>query len=170
MSERFHIVTYGCQMNKCDSEVLASILTKSGYEYTDKMHDADVVLLNTCSVRDTAENKVIGRLGRIKHIKESRPDMILGVCGCMAQSWGQQLVDDFPQVDIVLGTARLPELPRLIKIYRELGQSVVDISEIPSDDSVPHIVRDSDLSAWVTIMHGCNNFCSYCIVPYVRGR
>ena len=157
-------------MNKCDSEVLASILTQHGYLRVDELQEADIALLNTCSVRDTAERKVLGRLGRIKHLKRERPDMILGVCGCMAQSWGQQLVDDFPQVDIVLGTGRLPELPRLIRQVRELGHAAVDVSETPSDMDEIHTIRESLISAWVTIMHGCNNFCSYCIVPYARGR
>jgi len=172
MSEKFHILTYGCQMNKSDSEVLASILTGHGYLRVDDLKDADIVLLNTCSVRDTAERKVIGRLGRIKHLKRERPDMILGVCGCMAQSWGSQLTDDFPQVDIVLGTSRLAELPRLIRQFRELGHAVVDVSEAPSSEDIDavHTIRESSISAWVTIMHGCDNFCSYCIVPYVRGR
>ena len=121
MPRKFHIVTYGCQMNKCDSEVLASILDEHGYLYTENLQDADIVLLNTCSVRDTAERKVIGRLGRLKHLKQKRPDMIVGVCGCMAQSWGRQLADEFPHVDIVLGTNRLAELPRLIRKSQELG-------------------------------------------------
>lgn len=170
MPERFHIITYGCQMNKCDSEVLASTLTEHGYVYTSDLQDADIVLLNTCSVRDTAERKVLGKLGRLKHLKHERPDMIVGVCGCMAQSWGQQLVDDFPHVDIVMGTRRLAELPRLIRMCRELGRAVVDISETPSETDVVNTMRESSVSAWVTIMHGCNNFCSYCIVPHVRGR
>ena len=168
-------------MNKCDSEVLASILSEHGYLYTENLREADIVLLNTCSVRDTAERKVIGRLGRLKHLKQERPDMILGVCGCMAQSWGHQLADEFPQVDIVLGPSRLAELPRLIRTCRRgtarrarASRSVVDVSESPSDvDSdvdMAHTVRESTVTAWVTIMRGCNNFCSYCIVPYVRGR
>ena len=157
-------------MNKCDSEMLAGILAKRGYLRVDELQDADIVLLNTCSVRDTAERKVIGRLGRLKHVKRERPDVILGVCGCMAQSWGQQLVDDFPQVDIVLGTSRLAELPRLISQVRELGHAAVDISEAPSKMDEAQTIRESSISAWVTIMHGCNNFCSYCIVPYARGR
>ena len=170
MPKKFHIVTHGCQMNKCDSELLASILGKHGYTYTERLRDADIVLINTCSVRDTAERKVIGRLGRLKHLKQQRPEMIVGVCGCMAQSWGRQLADDFPQVDIVLGTSRLGELPRLIRKCQELGDTVVDVSEAPSEVDIQHTVRESSVTAWVTIMHGCNNFCSYCIVPYVRGR
>lgn len=167
---KFHIVTYGCQMNKCDSEVLTGILNQHGYQCTKSLRDADIVFLNTCSVRDTAENKVTGMLGRLKHLKQSRPDMMVCVCGCMAQSWKDKLVEEYPQVDIVLGTNRLAELPRLIKQYQELGHAVVDTSEIPSDMDIPHPIRESSVTAWVTIMHGCNNFCSYCIVPYVRGR
>lgn len=170
MLEKFHIVTYGCQMNKCDSETLTGILTEYGYEYTDDLNNADIVLLNTCSVRDTAERKVIGKIGRLKHIKKSRPDMIVGVCGCMAQSWGDKLIEMFPHLDIVLGTSRLTEIPRLIRQFRELGKAVIDVSETPSDTEIVSPVRESSISAWVTIMHGCNNFCSYCIVPYVRGR
>ncbi len=170
MSMKFHIVTYGCQMNKCDSEVLSSILSEQGYLYIEDFQDADIVVLNTCSVRDTAERKVLGRIGRLKHLKEKRPDMILVVCGCMAQSWGRELVEKFSNVDIVLGTSRLPELPRLIRKYQELGHAVVDVSEVPSDVDMIHTIRESSVTAWVTIMHGCNNFCSYCIVPYVRGR
>lgn len=170
MLEKFHIITYGCQMNKCDSEVLSGILADSEYKYTDALEDADIVLLNTCSVRDTAESKVMGMLGRLKYIKEKRPDMIIGVCGCMAQSWGQTLIEKYPYVNIVLGTSRLPELPRLIKQLQELGQPAIDTLETPSDIDMPNPVRESSITAWVTIMHGCNNFCSYCIVPYVRGR
>ena len=158
-------------MNKCDSEVLASILREHGYLPAEDLQDADIILLNTCSVRDTAERKVIGRLGRLKHIKQERPDMILGVCGCMAQSWGRQLAEKFSHVDIVMGTNRLAELPRLVRRCQELGHAVVDVSDTPSDiDNMIHTIRDSSVTAWVTIMHGCNNFCSYCIVPYVRGR
>ena len=170
MPEKFHIITYGCQMNKSDSEVLTSILNQHGYIRVDEFQDADVLLLNTCSVRDTAERKVLGRLERLKHIKLEHPNMLLGVCGCMAQSWGQELVDKYPHVDMVLGTSRLAELPRLIRQFRELGHSIVDVLETPSDADAPQTIRESSISAWVTIMHGCNNFCSYCIVPYVRGR
>lgn len=157
-------------MNKCDSEMLASILGEHGYLYAEDLQDADIILLNTCSVRDTAERKVIGKLGRLKHLKEKRPDVILGICGCMAQSWGSQLADRFPYLDIVLGTSRLAELPRLIRRRQKLGCAVVDLSETPTDMDAIHTVRESSITAWVTIMHGCNNFCSYCIVPYVRGR
>ena len=128
-------------MNKCDSEVLASILTEQGYLPVGDVQDADIVLLNTCSVRDTAERKVLGKLGRLKHLKQEHPGMVVGVCGCMAQSWGQQLVDDFPHVDIVMGTRRLAELPRLISMCRELGCAVVDISETPSENEVTNTMR-----------------------------
>jgi tRNA-2-methylthio-N6-dimethylallyladenosine synthase len=170
MSGTYHIITYGCQMNKCDSEVLASILSEHGYSYIDDFQEADVLLLNTCSVRDTAERKVLGRLERLKHLKAKRPDMILGVCGCMAQSWEKELLKKFPYIDIILGTSRLLELPDLIEKRQALKYPAIDVLESPyHDDAVPTI-RESSVTAWVTIMHGCNNFCSYCIVPYVRGR
>jgi len=157
-------------MNKCDSEVLASILSEHGYSYVDDFQEADVLLLNTCSVRDTAERKVLGRLERLKHLKAKRPDMILGVCGCMAQSWEKELLKKFPYIDIILGTSRLLELPDLIEKRLELKYPVIDVLESPYHDEAVPTVRESSVTAWVTIMHGCNNFCSYCIVPYVRGR
>ena len=157
-------------MNKRDSEVLASILTASGYESTDDSEQADIILINTCSVRDTAERKILGRLERLKQVKQDRPNMILGVCGCMAQSWGEKLVEQYPHVDIVLGTHRLANLPQLIRQRQTQNAPAVDVSELDSDADMMHSVRDSSISAWVTIMHGCNNFCTYCIVPYVRGR
>lgn len=170
MSRTYHIITYGCQMNKCDSEVLASILSEYGYSYVDDFQEADVLLLNTCSVRDTAERKVLGRLERLKHLKAKRPDMIIGVCGCMAQSWEKELLKKFPYIDIILGTSRLLELPDLIEKRLELKHPAIDVLESPYHDEAVPTVRESSVTAWVTIMHGCNNFCSYCIVPYVRGR
>jgi len=157
-------------MNKCDSEVLASILSEYGYSYVDDFQEADVLLLNTCSVRDTAERKVLGRLERLKHLKAKRPDMIIGVCGCMAQSWEKELLKKFPYIDIILGTSRLLELPDLIEKRLELKHPAIDVLESPYHDEAVPTVRESSVTAWVTIMHGCNNFCSYCIVPYVRGR
>lgn len=157
-------------MNKCDSEVLASILNEHGYSYINDFQEADVLLLNTCSVRDTAERKVLGRLERLKHLKAKRPDMILGVCGCMAQSWEKELLKKFPYIDIILGTSRLLELPDLIEKRLELKYPAIDVLESPYHDEAVPTVRESSVTAWVTIMHGCNNFCSYCIVPYVRGR
>ncbi len=157
-------------MNKCDSEVLTSLLSENGYFYIDDFQEADILLLNTCSVRDTAERKVLGRLERLKQVKEKKPDMIIGVCGCMAQSWEKELIDKFPYVDIILGTSRLTELPNLIRERLNSGVSAIDVLEMPSDGEVIPAIRESKITAWVTIMHGCNNFCSYCIVPYVRGR
>ncbi len=170
MPKTFHIITYGCQMNKCDSEVLTSILEEHGYSHINSFQDADILLLNTCSVRDTAERKVLGRLERLKQVKEKRPEMILGVCGCMAQSWESDLLKRFPYIDIILGTSRLTELPNLISQRLQSQCTAIDVLETPNqEDPIPNS-RESSVSAWVTIMHGCNNFCSYCIVPYVRGR
>lgn len=157
-------------MNKCDSEVLTSLLSENGYFYIDDFQEADILLLNTCSVRDTAERKVLGRLERLKQVKEKRPDMIIGVCGCMAQSWEKELIGKFPYIDIILGTSRLTELPNLIRERINSGVSAIDVLEMPSDGEVIPAIRESKITAWVTIMHGCDNFCSYCIVPYVRGR
>jgi len=157
-------------MNKCDSEVLASILEEHGYSHIEEFQDADVLLLNTCSVRDTAERKVLGRLERLRQVKEKRPDMILGVCGCMAQSWENELVKKFPYIDLILGTNRLPELPNLILKRQQSSCPAVDVLETPHNEEPIPKARESSVTAWVTIMHGCNNFCSYCIVPYVRGR
>jgi tRNA-2-methylthio-N6-dimethylallyladenosine synthase len=157
-------------MNKCDSEVLTSLLSENGYFYIDDFQEADILLLNTCSVRDTAERKVLGRLERLKQVKEKKPNMIIGVCGCMAQSWEKELIDKFPYIDIILGTSRLTELPNLIRERLNSGISAIDVLEMPSDGEVMPTIRESTVSAWITIMHGCNNFCSYCIVPYVRGR
>jgi tRNA-2-methylthio-N6-dimethylallyladenosine synthase len=170
MQKTFHIITYGCQMNKCDSEVLASLLSENGYFYIEDFQEADILLLNTCSVRDTAERKVLGRLERLKQVKEKKPNMIIGICGCMAQSWEKELIDRFPHVDIILGTSRLTELPNLIRERLNSGVSAIDVLEMPSDGEMIPAIRESKITAWVTIMHGCNNFCSYCIVPYVRGR
>jgi tRNA-2-methylthio-N6-dimethylallyladenosine synthase len=157
-------------MNKCDSEVLTSILEEHGYSHINSFQDADILLLNTCSVRDTAERKVLGRLERLKQVKEKRPEMILGVCGCMAQSWESDLLKRFPYIDIILGTSRLTELPNLISQRLQSQCTAIDVLETPNqEDPIPNS-RESSVSAWVTIMHGCNNFCSYCIVPYVRGR
>lgn len=167
---KFHIITYGCQMNKSDSEVLTTLLTGEGFSYIDKFDQADILILNTCSVRDTAERKVLGRLERLKKLKEKRPDMIIGVCGCMAQSWEGALIEKFPHVDFVLGTSRLAELPNIIKLICDGKRRVVDTEDIAPDNDLIPTVRESHVTAWVTIMHGCDNFCSYCIVPYVRGR
>ncbi|MEW6243388.1 MAG: tRNA (N6-isopentenyl adenosine(37)-C2)-methylthiotransferase MiaB [Bacillota bacterium] len=167
------IETFGCQMNAHDSEVLAGLLEEMGYRPAKAREEADLILLNTCCVRESAENKVWGRLGVLKRLKRENPGLIIGVCGCMAQEEGtaERIRRRYPHVDLVFGTHNVHRLPDLIREARESNALVVEVLE-SEGGIVEHLPakRAPGLSAWVTVMYGCNNFCSYCIVPYVRGR
>jgi len=160
-------------MNEHDSEVLAGMLEKVGYTPTDKIESAGIVLLNTCCVRETAENKVFSLLGRLRRQKLENPGLIIGVCGCMPQqeNMAARIRQLFPHVDLVFGTHNVHQLPELIARVEESRRTVLEIwpgsSGITEDLPVK---RKAGVRAWVTIMYGCNNFCTYCIVPYVRGR
>ena len=165
--------TYGCQQNENDTERIRGMLKKAGFDFTDDSNKADVVIYNTCAVRENAEQKVFGRLGILKHIKEERKDMVIGVCGCMVQQEHitEKIKKVHEHVDLVFGTHALYKMPELL--YRAIHEkkTVVDIDS--SDGAIAEdipIMRDDDKKAWVSVMYGCNNFCSYCIVPYVRGR
>ncbi len=165
--------TYGCQGNVSDGERLQGILHSMGYEFTDSPEKADFVLYNTCAIREHAEDRVYGNAGALKPIKKTKPDMIIGLCGCMTQqkSVAERLKRSFPFIDIVFGTHVAYKLPEFV--YRVLctGKRVIDITE--SDGTIVEglpVKRDGTFRAWVPVMYGCNNFCSYCIVPYVRGR
>jgi len=165
-----YIETYGCQMNLSDSEIIAGIFRDSGYDLTDDISRADVILINTCSVREHAEKRVIGRISSLKPLKDSKPELVLGVVGCMAQRLGKKLIEDHPYVDIVAGPDFYRELPSLVKDRRPYGGACLtgaDSGEL-YEEVAP--ARRDRVRAWVPIMRGCNNFCSYCIVPYVRGR
>ena len=167
----FTILNYGCQMNVSDAERMAAQLKGLGYTATEQMEEADIILLNTCCVRETAEDKIHGKIGEIKHLKKSRPHLILGVSGCMAQKDGDALLKRAPHVDFVLGTNKIHELARIVREVEESNGHIVELST--GDAPLPEEVkaeRGGSLSAWVPIMYGCNNFCTYCIVPYVRGR
>lgn len=149
------------------------MLRQAGFDFTDDSNKADVVIYNTCAVRENAEQKVFGRLGILKHIKEERKDMVIGVCGCMVQQEHitEKIKKVHEHVDLVFGTHALYKMPELL--YRAIHEkkTVVDIDS--SDGAIAEdipIMRDDDKKAWVSVMYGCNNFCSYCIVPYVRGR
>lgn len=171
--KKYHITTFGCQMNVHDSEVLAGILEEIGYAPAASSQEADLILLNTCCVRENAENRLYGNIGNLKAFKEENPDCIIGVCGCMVQqpTVVEKIQQSYPQVDLVFGTHNLHELPKLLeKIEAERAQlyEVWD-SEGEIHEGLP-VKRNDPFKAWVTIMYGCNNFCSYCIVPYVRGR
>ncbi|MDD3805802.1 MAG: tRNA (N6-isopentenyl adenosine(37)-C2)-methylthiotransferase MiaB [bacterium] len=159
----YHIITYGCQMNKADSERIAGLLSNAGGNSVDDPAKADIILLNTCSVRDHAEQRVYGKLGELKRYKNSRPGIKIGVCGCMAQKEGEALLARVPYVDMVVGPDNLHRIPELLPD----GGIAVEEGNLPN---VLPVQRENDLHAWVTVIRGCNNFCSYCIVPYVRGR
>ena len=169
----YYIVTYGCQMNAHDSEKLAGMLENMGLTTAPAREEADLVLHNTCCIRDNAERKALGNVTWLKEIKRERPDMLIGVCGCMVQEPGmaEKLLRQYPFVDLAFGTGNLYELPELLYKAIDTRRRVVSVPQEQSTliEGLP-IRRESDFQAYVTIMYGCNNFCSYCIVPYVRGR
>jgi len=170
--KKLYIKTFGCQMNEYDSGKMADILhANEGMEMTNTPEDADIVLLNTCSIREKAEDKVFSDLGRLREIKKRRPDLLIGVGGCVASQEGQQIINRAPYVDVVFGPQTLHRLSDLIKKRRETGISQVDISfpEIEKFDHLP-ISRQTRGSAYVSIMEGCSKYCSYCVVPYTRGE
>ena len=170
--KRAFIGVYGCQMNFSDAERMEGQLATLGYERTEDMARADLILLNTCCVRETAEDKVYGKIGEIKHIKRANPALVFGITGCMAQKEGEALIRRAPHIDFVLGTNKVHELKATVRQLESARRGpVVDVllGDAPLPENVP-IERTGRLSAWVPIMYGCNNFCTYCIVPYVRGR
>ena len=180
--ETVHIKSYGCQMNKLDTALVTSSLKKAGFSLTDSVKEADVVLINTCSVRDHAEQRVISHLGFLKHIKESRPEMIVGVIGCMAQRLGAELLEH-NAVDIVCGPAQIPQITKLLtETLREKKQTIMvtdkirqktneDQAQALEDFESAYGIEDRYIpgQAFVRAMRGCDNFCTYCIVPFVRG-
>lgn len=165
------VVTLGCVQNENDSERIRGMLSEMGYEMSEDSKTADVVIFNTCAVRENAELKVFGFLGALKHVKEKRPDMIIGVCGCMIQQNHivEKIKSKYKHVDMIFGTHSLHRFPQIF--YSAMRRRVVDVEQ--SDgyvaEDISHI-RSSNVVASVSVMYGCNNFCSYCIVPYVRGR
>ena len=171
--ETYFIVTYGCQMNAHDSEKLAGMLEEMGLTPAPRKEEADFVLHNTCCIRDNAERKALGNVTWLKEIKKERPQMLIGVCGCMVQEPGmaEKLLRQYPFVDLAFGTGNLHRLPELLYRAVDTRRRVVAVPKEQSTlvEGLP-IRRESPFQAYVTIMYGCNNFCSYCIVPYVRGR
>lgn len=167
------IETYGCQQNVSDSEKIAGMLCDMGYSITDNKNEADFIIYNTCAVRENAELKVYGNLGALKHLKAKKEGLIIAVCGCMMQqeSVKEQIKKKYKHVDIVFGTHSLYRFPEILaKVYTDNVRvfDVVDIDGQIAED-LP-VKREQSPCAWVSVMYGCNNFCSYCIVPYVRGR
>jgi len=172
MQKKIFIKTFGCQMNEYDSDKMADVLGASdGMVRTDRAEDADVILLNTCSVREKAQEKVFSDLGRLKELKLIRPDLVIGVGGCVASQEGAAIVKRAPYVDMVFGPQTLHRLPQMLRARRESGDAQVDISfpEIEKFDHLPPAKVDGPI-AFVSIMEGCSKYCSYCVVPYTRGE
>ena len=170
--KKFKILTYGCQMNVAESERIAGQLAKIGYTATDDFETADLILINSCCVRATAEDKIYGKIGELKKYKLQNPAQILGVTGCLAQKDGEDLIKRYPNVDFVLGTAQRGELANVVESFESARKKFVDTSNVSGqiDEGKIFPIRGGKVSAFVPIMYGCNNFCTYCIVPYVRGR
>ncbi len=169
---KLYIRTFGCQMNEYDSDKMADVLNASdGVVTTDRPEDADVILFNTCSVREKAQDKVFSDLGRVKHLKQLNPDLVIGVGGCVASQEGAAIVERAPYVDVVFGPQTLHRLPDLIRRRQSTGRPQVDISfpEIEKFDHLPP-PRVEGPSAFVSIMEGCSKYCSFCVVPYTRGE
>ncbi|MCP8969077.1 tRNA (N6-isopentenyl adenosine(37)-C2)-methylthiotransferase MiaB [Ectobacillus ponti] len=171
--KKFYIRTYGCQMNEHDTEVMAGIFLGLGYEPTFSTEDADVILLNTCAIRENAENKVFGEIGHLKPLKMKNPDLLIGVCGCMSQeeSVVNKIMKTYQYVDMVFGTHNIHRLPYILQEAMFSKETVVEVWSKEGDiiENLPK-VRRGDIKAWVNIMYGCDKFCTYCIVPYTRGK
>jgi tRNA-2-methylthio-N6-dimethylallyladenosine synthase len=169
----YHIETYGCQMNVHDSEKVAGMLEEMGYKYTEDLEKADILLFNTCAVREHAEIRVLGRVSQIKELKNKNPNLIIGISGCMMQEKHvvEAIKEKYPHVDIVFGTHNIYKFPELLWQALNSRVQVIDVIEDTQNviEGLP-VKRDSNLKAWVDIIYGCNNFCTYCIVPYTRGR
>ena len=167
------LITLGCQQNESDSEKLMGMLYEMGYTETEKADDADLILYNTCAVRENAEKKLFGRIGALKPLKENNPDLILGVCGCMTQQKGmdERFRRYYKYVDMVFGTHSLYALPEILYNTIENKSQIRDIRDIDGEvtEGIP-VLRKSNVKSFLSVMYGCNNFCSYCVVPYVRGR
>ncbi len=171
-NKKYMIETYGCQMNEHDSEKIAFILENIGYEKTENINEADFIIYNTCLVRENAELKVYGQLGHLKPLKKEKPELVIAVCGCMMQTGEARKViqEKYKHVDIIFGTKNISSLPTLINRHLSTGNTVVDIEERDLIDNQIDMKRSHPFIGYINIMTGCNNFCTYCIVPYARGR
>lgn len=170
---RFHIITYGCQMNIRDSEAMAGLLAGMGYEPTDDPAGADVILVNTCTIREGADDKAYGRLGELRALKRVRPGLILGVAGCLVQKDREQVLARVPWLDLVFGVHNIHRLPELLSQARDGCMPVYEVwDRSDRDRPLPALpaVRSGAIRGFVNIIHGCNKFCTFCVVPYVRGR
>lgn len=171
--KRYLLRTYGCQMNEHDTEIMAGLLEQMGYAATQDERTADIILFNTCAVRENAENKVFGEIGRMRPLKQLNPELLIGLCGCMPQEKAvqQKVQKTYPWIDLVFGTHNLHRLPELVEQARAAQETVLEVWDQARVmvDELPKARKDG-LRAWVNIQYGCNKFCTYCIVPYTRGR
>ena len=172
MNKKYTIITYGCQMNHHDSEKISYLLENLGYEKENDIEKSDFIIYNTCLVRENAELKVYGQLGALKNLKKKKPEMIIAVCGCMMQTGDARatIISKYKHVDIIFGTKNISRLPSLISRHRSTGEVIVDIEEEDILDDDTPINREHPFIAYVNIMTGCNNYCTFCIVPYARGK
>ena len=173
LNKKYFVKTYGCKMNEHDSENIKAILEQMSYTETDDMENADLILLNTCAIRENAHNKVFGMIGRIKNLKEKNPNLIAGICGCMAQEEVvvNEILEKYNFLDIVFGTHNIHNLPNILYTAVNKKDLEVEVLSIEGEviENIP-VKRDSKYKAWVNIMYGCDKFCTYCIVPYTRGK
>ena len=171
--KKYFIKTYGCQMNVHDSENIKAILEDMSFTESDTIEDSDIILLNTCAIRENAHNKMFGFLGRVKHLKESKPNIVCGICGCMSQEENvvKILKEKYNWVDIVFGTHNIHKLPNILKESIDKNNQQIEVFSKEGEiyENIP-VKRDSKYKAWVNIMYGCDKFCTYCIVPYTRGK
>jgi tRNA-2-methylthio-N6-dimethylallyladenosine synthase len=169
--KKLAIVTYGCQMNKYDSERIVGLLQQADYELTEDVRQANLVLLNTCSIREKADQKFYSELGRLKRLKQHRPTMLIGVCGCIPQRARGEILQRAPYVDLVFGTLNVSRVLELVQQVEEHRAPVIEITDKVLDDDLGAlpVSRDSRVTAFVSVMHGCNKRCSFCVVPNTRG-
>lgn len=169
---KLYVETYGCQMNVGDTEIVVSVMQQAGYVYTDKIKEADVILLNTCSIRENAEQRIWGRLSDLRRYRRAKPGLVIGVIGCMAERVKERLVEGADAVDVVAGPDSYRELPKLVRGAEQGGKGVNVLlsSEETYAEIAPVRLDRNGVCAYVGIMRGCNNYCSYCVVPYTRGR
>ena len=169
-NNKVYIETYGCQMNIADTELVKGILKNHGYELTEKTDNADIVLLNTCSIREKAEERIYGRLGNFKNVKDSNSNLIVGILGCMAERLRKDLIEEKKIVDLIVGPDEYRRLPELIDVVFNGGKGIgVQLSKTETyDDLIPY--REDGLQAWISVMRGCDKFCTFCVVPFTRGR
>ena len=172
-NKKYYVKTYGCQMNEHDSEMICAILEDMSFTKVDTYEEADLIILNTCAIRENAHNKTFGMLGRLKHLKQEKPDLLVGLAGCMSQeeSVVDEIVDKYKWMDFVFGTHNIYKLPEILEEHFRTNKLEVNVwsNEGNVIEGIP-AKRDSNIKAWVNIMYGCDKFCTYCVVPYTRGK